>query len=175
MVLVIAGSAAILWAPQPNKLWKTNFDGLTFFELIFYSLFLIGLFNGIFYAVRLVTWGRTIHEELVTSTLPVASSSEISVLPSVPLRIMIFFRSKHTLSDVTGTVKILSSSPRVVVAEKKIVGKQGTKAKVAILSVAREQNSGRIVVETALERKSTILNRDDGRDLVFDIIVRAKL
>jgi len=178
LVLAIAALAAILWAPKLYSLWKSNFSGLTYFDLVFYPLFLIALLNGVFYSVRLVTWGETVHEQSVTSTLPMASNVEISVPSSGPLRILIFLRSKHTLSDITGTIKILTSNASNVVAEKKIFGKQGTNAKVAILSVPREKNNGIIVLAMDIDWRpvARYWGRDPNRNggLVFDIIVRAK-
>lgn len=178
LVSAIAVSAAILWAPNFYNLWRTNFSGLTYFDLVFYPLFLIALLNGIFYAVRLATWGETVHEQSVASALPMVSKVEISVPPSVPLRILIFIRSKHTLSDVSGTIKILTSHSSDVLAEKKIFGKQGTNARVAILSVSREKHNGRIVVDTDLDWRpvARYWGRDPNRNggLAFDIIVRAK-
>ena len=178
LVLAIAAFAAIIWTPNLYSLWSTKFSGMTYFDLVLYPLFLIALLNGIFYSVRLVTWGQTVHEQSVTSTLPIVSNVEISVPSSLPLRVLIFLRSKHTLSDITGTIKILTSEPSYVVAEKKIFGKQGTNAKVAILSIPREKNAGKIAVEMNLDWRPIASywgrdpNRNDG--LAFDIIVRAK-
>jgi hypothetical protein len=177
MVFFFVALAFLFSGEKVLALLKGNFNGLTYFNLLFFALLIVAWLNGIFYAFRLITWGKTVSEGPHTVLLPFISRLTLEVPPSVSLRVMMFIRDRSTLSDLTGSIKIYGNAENLL-SKKGLSGKHGTNAKIALLRIKSRDNHGQIIVDLNIDWRRILRfpGRDPTKDpLVFDIIVKAKI